>query len=75
VASFLLDLWRKGFFAGATPEEAFVVRCDEELNPPENAERGILTFEAGLAITRPAEFFHIVVTAEKDGARVLFKEE
>ncbi|MCL1817834.1 MAG: phage tail sheath subtilisin-like domain-containing protein [Spirochaetaceae bacterium] len=75
VSGFLLDLWREGCLAGATPEEAFRVRCDEELNPPENIEQGIICFEAGVAIARPAEFFRIFITAEKDGERVYVKEE
>jgi phage tail sheath protein FI len=75
VSGFLLDLWREGCLAGATPEQAFFVRCDEELNPQENTEKGILTFEAGIALTRPAEFFRISITAEKDKDRVYIKEE
>jgi phage tail sheath protein FI len=75
VSGFLLDLWREGCLAGATPEQAFFVRCDEELNPPENTEKGILTFHAGIALSRPAEFFRISITAEKDKDRVYIKEE
>lgn len=70
VTGFLLNLWRDGYFAGSTAEQGFYVRCDEEINPPENIDAGILTFEVGLAIVRPAEFFKITLTAEKDGASV-----
>ena len=70
VSGFLLDLWRKGYFAGSTPEQGFYVRCDEELNPPENVDKGILTCEVGIAIVQPVEFFKITLTAEKDGASV-----
>jgi phage tail sheath protein FI len=70
VSGFMLDLWREGCLAGTAPAQAFFVRCDEELNPPENAEKGILVFEAGAAITRPAEFFRIRITAEKEGGSV-----
>jgi phage tail sheath protein FI len=70
VSGFLLELWTGGCLAGSAPGQAFFVRCDEELNPPENAEKGILTFEAGVAITRPAEFFRIRITAEKEGGSV-----
>jgi phage tail sheath protein FI len=75
VSGFLLDLWMKGYLAGSTAEQGFYVRCDEELNPPENIDRGILTFSVGLAITKPTEFFQIAITAEKDGASVYIKEE
>ena len=75
VSGFLLDLWRKGFFAGSTPEQGFYVRCDEELNPPENVDNGILTCEVGIAIVQPVEFFKITLTAEKDGASVYLQDD
>jgi phage tail sheath protein FI len=74
VSGFLLDLWRDGYFAGSTPEQGFYVRCDEELNPPENIDLGILVFEVGMAIIHPTEFFKITLTAEKDGASVYLQE-
>jgi phage tail sheath protein FI len=75
VSGFLLDLWMQGYLAGSTAEQGFYVRCDEELNPPENIDQGILTFSVGLAITKPTEFFQIAITAEKDGASVYIKED
>lgn len=75
VSGFLLNLWHDGYFAGSTPEQGFYVRCDEELNPPENIDNGILTFEVGLAIIHPVEFFKITLTAEKDGASVYLQEK
>jgi hypothetical protein len=75
VSGFLLDLWMQGYLAGSTAEQGFFVRCDEELNPPENIDQGILTFSVGLAITKPTEFFQIAITAEKDGASVYIKED
>ena len=75
VSGFLLDLWMKGYLAGSTAEQGFYVRCDEELNPVENIDNGILTFEVGLAIVKPAEYFQITITAEKDGASVYIDEE
>jgi phage tail sheath protein FI len=55
-ASFLTRLWRDGALLGATPEEAFFVRCDETLNPPEQVEQGQVIIEVGIALVRPAEF-------------------
>lgn len=74
VTGFLLDLWRDGYFAGSTPEQGFYVKCDEELNPPENIDLGVLTIEVGMAIVKPAEFFKVTLTGEKDGARVYLQE-
>jgi hypothetical protein len=75
VSGFLLDLWMQGYLAGSTAEQGFFVRCDEELNPPENIDQGILTFSVGLAITKPTEYFLISITAEKDGASVYIRED
>ena len=74
VSGFLLDLWIKGYLAGSTSEQGFYVRCDEELNPPENVDKGIVTFSVGLAMTKPTEFYKIAITAEKDGASVYINE-
>jgi phage tail sheath protein FI len=47
---------------GATPEEAFYVKCDAENNPPDTREAGQLIIEIGVAIVRPAEFVIIRIT-------------
>jgi len=54
--AFLTVVWRDGALFGATPQEAFYVKCDEETNPPENRDLGRVTTEVGVAIVRPAEF-------------------
>ena len=41
---------------GSTPSEAFYVKCDDELNPPESRDLGRLIIEVGLAPVKPAEF-------------------
>lgn len=56
ISTFLTDLWRQGYLVGATPEQAFFVRCDETTNPPETREAGEVICEIGLAIVRPLEF-------------------
>jgi phage tail sheath protein FI len=75
VSGFLLDLWMQGYLAGSTAEQGFFVRCDEEMNPPENIDNGILTFSVGLAITKPTEFYKVAITAEKDGVSVYIRED
>jgi hypothetical protein len=74
LTAFLLDLWRKGYMAGTVPAQGFFVRCDDELNPPENVDAGIVTVEIGICIAKPAEFLvmriqanseqHVIVTEE-----------
>ncbi len=56
VSSFLRVVWRSGALFGTTPEQAFYVKCDEELNPLEIRDLGQLIIEVGLAPVKPAEF-------------------
>ena len=42
VGGFLTGVWRSGALFGLTPEQAFFVKCDEELNPPDVRDRGQL---------------------------------
>jgi phage tail sheath protein FI len=62
VTAFLLTVWRNGALFGATPAEAFFVKCDAETNPPEARELGQVVCEIGVAIVRPAEFVIFRVT-------------
>ena len=54
--NFLMRVWRDGALFGATPEQAFYVKCDEETNPPEVIEAGQVVCEIGIAPVKPAEF-------------------
>jgi len=56
VTSFLRTLWLGGALFGSTPDEAFYVKCDDELNPPEIRDLGQLIIEVGMAPVKPAEF-------------------
>ncbi len=56
VSSFLRVVWRGGALFGNTPEQAFYVKCDEELNPSEVRDLGQLIIEVGMAPVKPAEF-------------------
>ena len=53
---FLTRVWRDGALFGATPDEAFFVKCDAETNPPEVVEAGQVICEIGIAPVKPAEF-------------------
>ena len=56
VGAFLMTLWRDGMLFGNTPDQAFYVKCDAELNPPESRDLGRLIIEVGMAPIKPAEF-------------------
>lgn len=56
INSFLKNVWREGALFGATPEQAFFVKCDEENNPQETRDVGQLIIDIGIAPVKPAEF-------------------
>jgi len=56
VSDFLTNVWRSGALFGTTPQQAFFVKCDAELNPASVRELGQVITEIGVAIIRPAEF-------------------
>lgn len=56
VGNFLERLWRDGALFGASPAEAFYVKCDGTINTPETMMMGRLYVEVGVCPVRPAEF-------------------
>ena len=56
IGAFMNDLYRQGAFAGATPREAYLVKCDQENNPQNDVDRGIVNILVGFAPLKPAEF-------------------
>ena len=56
ITAFLTMVWRSGALFGATPSQAFYVKCDEETNPPEARDLGQVIIEIGIAPVKPAEF-------------------
>ena len=59
ITAFLRGYWAMGALFGATPDQAFFVKCDAELNPPETRDLGQLFVEVGMAPVKPAEFLVI----------------
>ena len=56
ITSFLRTVWATGALFGNTPDQAFFVKCDAELNPPEARDLGQLFVEIGVSPVKPAEF-------------------
>ncbi|GIJ76902.1 hypothetical protein SAMN05443287_104452 [Micromonospora phaseoli] len=56
VGAFLTRVWRDGALLGRTPEEAFFVKCDEETNPADVRDAGMVVAHIGIAVVKPAEF-------------------
>jgi uncharacterized protein len=67
ITAFLRRVWRSGALFGRTPAQAFYVKCDEENNPPENRDVGILTVDIGIAPVKPAEFVVFRISQFSDG--------
>jgi phage tail sheath protein FI len=68
VTEFLTRVWRDGGLFGATPDQAFRVRVDEELNPPSTRALGQLVIEVIVVPTTPAEFIVFRVIQDSTGA-------
>lgn len=62
LSAYLTQLWRVGALKGETPEQAFYVKCDAEINPPESREMGNVFTEIGFAPSSPAEFIFVRIT-------------
>jgi phage tail sheath protein FI len=65
---FLRGLWSAGALFGASADQAFYVKCDEETNPPESIDEGKLVVEVGIAPVKPAEFVVFRISQQKQTA-------
>ena len=68
VGAFLTGLWKEGALFGASPDQAFYVKCDAETNPPESIDEGKLVVEVGIAPVKPAEFVIFRISQQKQVA-------
>lgn len=61
VGAFMQGLFRQGAFQGATPRDAYFVRCDSQTTTQNDINLGILNVIVGFAPLKPAEFVVIQV--------------
>jgi uncharacterized protein len=66
IGSFMMSLFRQGAFQGATPAQAFFVKCDNETTTQVDIDAGIVNVLVGFAPLRPAEFV-VVKISQKVG--------
>jgi phage tail sheath protein FI len=59
VDTFMSNLFRRGAFQGATPDEAYLVKCDDETTTQADIDLGIVNIDVGFAPLKPAEFIFI----------------
>jgi phage tail sheath protein FI len=65
--SYLRRLYRANAFRGATEQEAFFVKCDEELNGRYTRDNGQLLAYVGIAPAEPLEFVVLQIARDGDG--------
>ena len=71
INGFLVRVWRDGALFGATPQEAFYVKCDSETNPAEGIDLGQVVCEIGVAPVKPAEFVIFRLSQYSGGASLV----
>jgi phage tail sheath protein FI len=68
ISAFLVNEWRKGALFGLNPGEAFFVKCDDETNPAESIDAGMVVCQIGIAPVKPAEFVIFQLSQFSGGA-------
>jgi len=64
INSFMLNLFRQGAFQGATPSQAFFVKCDNETTTTDDINLGVVNVLVGFAPLKPAEFVIVKVSQQ-----------
>ena len=61
VGAFMNSLFQQGAFQGQTAQDAYLVKCDQENNPQNTIDQGIVNILVGFAPLKPAEFVIIQI--------------
>jgi phage tail sheath protein FI len=64
IISFMMNLFRQGAFQGATPSQAFFVKCDYETTTQDDINLGIVNVLVGFAPLKPAEFVVVKISQQ-----------
>jgi uncharacterized protein len=62
VGTFMHNLFRQHAFEGASPRQAYLVKCDSETTTQADIDLGIVNIIVGFAPLKPAEFVVIQIT-------------
>jgi Bacteriophage tail sheath protein len=71
VRAYLESLFRAGMLDGATSDDAYLVKCDESLNPPETVDAGQVICLIGVQPPYPAEFVVVIVGKTQNALNIL----
>lgn len=66
IGAFMNRLFLQGAFQGATPSEAYFVKCDSETTTQADIDAGVVNVKVGFAPLKPAEFV-VVQISQKAG--------
>jgi hypothetical protein len=61
IGSFMQNLFRQGAFQGASPRDAYFVKCDAETTTQNDINLGVVNIVVGFAPLKPAEFVVIKI--------------
>jgi phage tail sheath protein FI len=68
LGAFMQDLFRQGAFQGASPRDAYFVKCDGQTNTQYDIDRGVVNIHVGFAPLKPAEFVLIRIQQKTAGS-------
>lgn len=66
ITTVLLEAFRSGALKGASPQEGFQIRCDENTNPISDRENGRVLCEIDIAPAAPMEFITIRIALSQN---------
>lgn len=61
IEGFMLSLFKQGALQGATPSDAFQVKCDSSTTTPDDQSTGVVNIVVAFAPLKPAEFVVIQI--------------
>ena len=67
ITTVLLQAYRAGGLAGATPDQAFTVQCDDQTNPPDAIDQGRVVCLVQVAPAIPMEFILLQISLDTLG--------
>ena len=70
LTNFLRTYWQAGGLRGASPAQAFYVKCDSTTTSFADIQNGQVNIEVGVALQKPAEFVIIKIGQLDGGATV-----
>jgi phage tail sheath protein FI len=68
VNAFMLNLFRRGAFQGATPKEAYFVKCDYQTTTQNDIDSGVVNILVGFAPLERAEF--VIIKLQQMAGRI-----